>query len=58
MSNSMEQIPYWEADSHSSSQEIPILYETEDSLPCLQDPAIGLYPEPYESNPHALILFS
>jgi hypothetical protein len=31
--------------------------EPEDSLPCLQDPATGPYPEPEYSNPHSLAQF-
>jgi hypothetical protein len=30
----------------------------EGSLPCSQDPAIGPYPEPGESNPHTQAIFS
>jgi len=31
--------------------------EPEGSLPCSQQPATGLYPEPVESSPHPLTLF-
>jgi len=43
----MKQNPFWEADSQSAGQEIPCLFmEPEGSLPYLQEPATGLYPEP------------
>jgi hypothetical protein len=29
--------------------------ETEGSLPCSKEPAIGPYPEPYESSPSAIL---
>jgi hypothetical protein len=32
--------------------------EPEGSLPCSQEPATCLYPEPNESNPHPQTLFS
>jgi hypothetical protein len=35
--------------SHSNSQ---YFTEPDDSLPCSQEPATGLYPEPDESTPH------
>jgi hypothetical protein len=31
--------------------------ETEGSLPCSQEPAIGLFPEPHESSPLPHMLF-
>jgi hypothetical protein len=31
--------------------------EPEGSLPCIQEPATGAYPEPGESNPHPKTLF-
>jgi len=31
--------------------------ETEGPLSCLQEPATGLYPDPYQSNPQSHILF-
>jgi hypothetical protein len=31
--------------------------ESEDSLPCSQDPAIESYPEPADSNPYTHTLF-
>jgi hypothetical protein len=43
LTNSMEQSPSWEADSHSASQEIPQpSSETEISLPCWKEPAFQL----------------
>jgi hypothetical protein len=48
----MEQSPSWEANSHSASQEILRFMETKGSLPCSQELATGLHPEPDESNPH------
>jgi hypothetical protein len=54
----MEQIPFWEADSHSASQQIPPPFmEPIVSLPCSQEPATGPYPEPVASSPHLPILF-
>jgi hypothetical protein len=41
-----------ESNSHSASQEIPRLFmEPKGSLPCSQQPASGLYPEPDEFSP-------
>jgi hypothetical protein len=48
--------PYWEADSHSASQEIT--REPEGSFLCSQHPATGPYPEPDEPSPHLPTLFS
>jgi hypothetical protein len=45
--NSIGQKPSWESNSRSESQEISGLFlEPEGSLPCLQEPATGPYPEP------------
>jgi hypothetical protein len=47
----MEHSLSWEADSHSSSQEIPPPFmESEGPLPCLQQPATGPYFGPDESS--------
>jgi hypothetical protein len=48
----------WEANSLSASQEIPRLLLPEGSLPCLQEPATGPYPEPDESSPQLPLYFS
>jgi len=54
----MEQSPCWENSSHSASDEIPPSFEEyEASLPYLQQPATGPYPEPDETNPYLLTLF-
>jgi hypothetical protein len=54
----MKQSPYWEADSHSTSQEIPCLFmEPKDSLLYSQEPTIGPYLEPDESSPYLPNLF-
>jgi hypothetical protein len=34
----MEQSPYWEANSHSTSEEILSFMEPEGLLPCSQEP--------------------
>jgi hypothetical protein len=47
----MEHSSSWEGNSHSASQDIPRL------LPCSQQPATGLCPEPYESSQRFPILF-
>jgi hypothetical protein len=50
----MQRSPFWEADSNSANQEIPSFMESEDSLPCSQEPATGPYPESHKpsSYPH------
>jgi hypothetical protein len=50
----MEQSPSKEANNSSASQEIPHREPTG----LLVGPTPGPYPEPYESIPHPLILFS
>jgi hypothetical protein len=50
--NSMEQGPYWEADSRSVKQEILSFIESESSLLCPQEPATGLCLERDDSSPH------
>jgi hypothetical protein len=45
----LEQSPSWEANSHSASQQIPLL-----SLPSSQELATGLYPQTDASSPHLL----
>jgi hypothetical protein len=42
----MEQGPSWESDSRLAGKETFHLVETEGSLSCLQEPAIGLCPKP------------
>jgi hypothetical protein len=37
----MEQSPFWEPNSHSTTQEIPPVIELEGTLPCSQEPATG-----------------
>jgi hypothetical protein len=45
--NSVQLSPAYEATSPSAAQEFPnILWNSEGSLPCSQEPAIGPYPEP------------
>jgi hypothetical protein len=58
LTNSTEQSPSWEADSHSASQQNsrPFM-EPEGSLQCSQQPATGPYPEPDASNPQLPTLF-
>jgi hypothetical protein len=54
----MAQRPFWEANSHSASQEIlRLLWSKEGLLPCSQKPTNGLNQEPDESIPHFSILF-
>jgi len=48
----MEQSPYIEANSHSTSHETQNFMENEGSPPCLQGPAISPYPEPDAYGPH------
>jgi hypothetical protein len=58
LTNSMEQNPSWQANSHSATQEIPRPFmEPEGSLPCSQQPATDPYPEPDESSSHLPTLF-
>jgi hypothetical protein len=47
----MEHSPFWEANAHSATQEIPHL------LPWSQGPITGRYPEADESSPHPPTLF-
>jgi hypothetical protein len=48
----MQQSPFWKADTTSAGHEItPSFVEPNGSLPCWQQPAIGLNPEPDESSP-------
>jgi hypothetical protein len=48
----------WEADSHSTIQEITRFFtEAEGSLPCSQKPAVELYHESDESSPQLPTLF-
>jgi hypothetical protein len=43
----------WKAGGHSACEKYPFFMEPEGSLPCLQKPAIGPYPEPAQSSsPH------
>jgi hypothetical protein len=50
--NSMEQNPSWETDSHPANHVIShLILEPEGSLPYSQDPAIGPYSEPDEPIP-------
>jgi len=59
LTNSVEQSPSSEADSHSANQEnSPPFMEPEGSLPYLQKPATNPYCEPDESSPHLPTLFS
>jgi hypothetical protein len=45
--------PSWEAANFAAIQEIPSKFEeSEGSLPCLQEPSTGPYPEPVWSSPH------
>jgi hypothetical protein len=54
----MEPSSYWEANSRSATQEFPQHFmEPEGSLPCLQEPSTGPYPEPEQSKPNHPILF-
>jgi hypothetical protein len=53
----MEQSLFWEATSHSASQEIPTFYGPEGLLPCSQEPASGPCPKPDETTPHLPTLF-
>jgi hypothetical protein len=50
----MEQNPYREADRQTTSYESPFM-EHENTLPCLQQSAIGPYPESDESTPQSHI---
>jgi hypothetical protein len=45
---SIEQNPSWEANSSAASKKFPAFY-SEVSLPCSQEPANEIYPEPDES---------
>jgi hypothetical protein len=54
--NSVEQSSSWEAGSHSASKKFPAFYETQ-SLPCSQELATGLYPEPDASSSHRSSVF-
>jgi hypothetical protein len=54
----MKQSPFRIANNHSASQEtLRLLLKLETSLPCSQEYATGLYPEPDESSPHPHIVF-
>jgi len=48
----MEESPSWEADSYSAS-----VVDPESSLPSLQEPVTGSYPEPDASSPRLSTLF-
>jgi hypothetical protein len=45
----------WEANSHSTSQEILAFYRTRSSLHCSQQSATGPFPESDESSPHTAL---
>jgi hypothetical protein len=48
--------PSWEAANCAAIQEIPSNFkEPQGSSPCSQEPSIGPYPEPVQSNPHHTI---
>jgi hypothetical protein len=54
----MEQSQYWEANSHSATQDIPLRFlETEGSLPRSQETATGPNPEPDAYSSNLLTLF-
>jgi len=58
LNNAMKQSPFRIANNHSASQEtLRLLLKLETSLPCSQEYATGLYPEPDESSPHPHIVF-
>jgi len=54
-SNSMEQSPSWEANTHSARQET--FMEPKPSFPRSEEPNNGPYPEPDESSPQLLTPF-
>lgn len=45
---SMRQRPFWEADSHTVTQKLPVFYRTRGALLSSQEPATGLFLEPDE----------
>jgi hypothetical protein len=56
--NSMEQSPSWETNTHPAIQEIPPPFmEPEGSLPCSQQPATGPYFHTDPSSPQLPTLF-
>jgi hypothetical protein len=55
--NSMEQSPFWDANSDSASQENTPFMEPEGSLPQSQKPETGPYPELDESRPQNYTIF-
>jgi len=50
LTNSTEQSPCCETDSHSAGQEI-LFMETEDSLPCSKEPVILSYMNVVKTHP-------
>jgi hypothetical protein len=53
----MELSPSRQANSCPATKKLLAFYETESLLPCSQESAAGLYPEPDESSPHPPIPF-
>jgi hypothetical protein len=54
----MQEGSFWELTVIQLVKEFPLFTETDGSLPCLQQPAIGSYPESDASGPHHPTLIS